>query len=130
MTSKQFPQDLTFAGEQIYSAFWSWHENGYINTLGDLLRMLRLVEYDMGRFDGDALIIDHWEDLRVGLDYIELFGDPNDHDDELPLTFEYRLENVDEDIMYVEELIEGLGESYMFDDLPKPKCMKAKPTVA
>lgn len=130
MAKTRFPQDLTFEGEQIYSAFWSWHEKGYINTLGDLLRRLRVVEYDMNRFDRDALIIDHWEDLRIGLDYVELFGDPNDHYDELPLTFEYRLENVDEDIMYVEELIEVLGESFMFYDLPKPKCMSAQQTVA
>lgn len=130
MTSKQFPQDLMLDGKHIYAAFWSWHEKGYINTLGDLLRKLRLVEYDMNRFDRDALIIDTWEDLWVGLEYVELFGDPNDHDDELPLTFEYRFADVEEDIMYVEELIEGLGESFIFDDLPKPKCMKAKPTVA
>jgi hypothetical protein len=130
MAKKRFPKDLKLAGEHIQSAFCYWHKKRLISTLGSLLNRLRVVEYDMGRFDGDALIADHWEDLRVGLDYVELFGDPNDHDDDLPLTFEYRLENVEDDIYVVELLIERLGPSFEFADLPKPKCVRTNPTAA
>lgn len=130
MAKKQFPRDLKSAAEHIQSAFSYWHETGMTSTLGGLLNTLRVVEYDMTRFDGDALIADHWEDLRVGLYYIELFGDPNDHDDDLPLTFEYRLETVKDDIYVVELLIERLGPSFEFADLPRPKCMTKNPTAA
>ena len=128
MKKKHIPQDLDLVAKHIQFEFRHWHEIGYISTLGDLLRKMRVVEYDMARFDSDALIADHWEYLRVGLDYIELFGDPNKHEYDLPGPFEYRLANVEEDITHIEELIEGLGESFKFSDLPK--SVKKNPNAA
>jgi len=119
---KPLSEDLKFAGEHIRYAFRHWHETGITSTLGGLLNTLRVAEEDMARFDRHALIADHWEDLRVALSYVELFGDPNLHDDDLPLTFEYMLANIKEDIDLVEQLIEGLGESFKFADLPKSKA--------
>ncbi|QGJ70880.1 Hypothetical protein PBC10988_25790 [Planctomycetales bacterium 10988] len=123
MKKKRIPEQLEFVAQHIRHEFNYWYEIGRVRTLGGLLHTLRVVEYDMARFDGDALIADRWEELRLGLDYVELFGDPNDHDDDEPLTFDYRLANVEDDIMCVEELVEGLGESFQFGDLPKPKYM-------
>jgi hypothetical protein len=127
MAKKKFPEDLTFAGEQIRYSFDSWRPS----TLGELQCCLEEVKEEMEQFDGEELMADHWEELTIAGEYQSMFGDPSEWDDEhFPLTFEYRLENVNEDIEFVEELIEGLGESFKFTDLPKPKYMKKKPKAA
>lgn len=130
MAKKRFPQDLVFEAKHIRFEFRYWHDTGMVCTLGDLRRLLREVEDEMSCFDGEALIVDYWDDLGITTDYVSLFGDPDDHDDDVPLTFDYRLANVEEDLMHVEQLIEGLGESFKFTDLPKPKYMKKKPKAA
>lgn len=120
MAKKRFPQDLTFAGETVRYAFDNWQAE----TLGKLLTGLEEVREEMESYDGDALIADHWDELGIAADYAGMFGDPSEwDDDDWPLTFDYRLANVEEDIMYVEQLVEGLGQSFKFDDLPKPKYM-------
>ena len=127
MAKKRFPEDLKFAGETIRYAFNSWQPG----TLGELQSRLEEVRDEMESFDGDDLIADHWDELTIAADYADMFSDPDDRgDDDWPLTFEYRLANVEEDIQYVEELIEGLGETFKFADLPKPKYMQKKKTMA
>ena len=123
MKKQSIPQDLDYEAKHIRFEFRTWHKGGVFNTLGELLTTLREVEDEMSRFDGEALIVDHWDDLGIATDYLNLFSDPHDHNEDWPLTFDYRLSNVDEDIMNVEQLVEGLGESFKFDDLPKPKYM-------
>lgn len=124
MNKKRIPQDLELVAKHIRQEFDHWYETGHVSTLGGLLHTLHVVDEDMTRFDGNALIAEHWEDLRLALYYVELFGDPNEHDDDLPLTFDYRLATVKDDIECVEQLVEGLGESFMFADLPKPEGME------
>jgi len=121
---KRFPQDLKFAGEQIRDAFDSWQPD----TLSDLQSRLQEVQQEMESFDGEDLISDHLDELTVAAEYESLFTDPGDDND--PVTFNYRMANVEEDIEHLEELIEGLGESFKFKDLPKPKHMKKKTQIA
>lgn len=124
MKKKRIPENLDYAAKHIRCAFDHWHQTDVIGTVGDLLTTLQEVIDEMSQFEGDALIVDHWDNLGITTEYINLFGDPDDHqDDDWPLTFDYRLANVEEDIMYVEQLVEGLGESFKFDDLPKPEYM-------
>ena len=127
MAKKRFPEDLKFAGEHVRFAFDTWKPE----TLGELQTCLEEVRDEMEGFDGDDLIADHWDDLTIAAEYESMFGDPSDRgEDEDPLTFEYRMEYVNEDIEFVEELIEGLGETFKFADLPKPKYMQKKKTKA
>lgn len=128
MAKKRFPEDLKFAGEHVRFAFDTWKPG----TLGELQSRLEEVRDEMESFDSDVLIADHWDELTVAADYILLFGDVAEQVEELdlPLDFDYRLANVEEDILQVEELIEGLGESFKFADLPKPKYMRKKKTKA
>lgn len=127
MAKKRFPDELKFAGETVRYAFDSWQPE----TLGELYSCLEEVREEMETFDGEALIADHWEELSIAGEYQSMFGDPSEwDDDDFPLTFDIRLGDVEEDILYVEELIEGLGESFKFIDLPKPKYMRKKKTKA
>lgn len=127
MAKKRFPEELKFAGEHVRFAFDTWKPE----TLGELHTCLEEVREEMESFDGDDLIADHWDELCIAGEYQSMFGDPSEWDDEhFPLTFDYRMENVNEDIEFVEELIEGLGESFKFADLPKPKYMRKKKTKA
>ena len=127
MANKRFPENLKFAGETIRYAFDSWKPE----TLGELQTCLEEVREEMESFDGDDLIADHWDDLTIAAEYESMFGDPRERDeDEEPLTFDCRMENVNEDIEFVEELIEGLGVSFKFIDLPKPKHMRKQKTKA
>jgi hypothetical protein len=128
MAKKRFPEDLKFAGETIRYAFDSWQPG----TLGELQSRLEEVRDEMESFDSDDLIEDHWDELTVAADYVLLFGDVTEQVEELdlPLDFDYRLANVEEDIQQVEELIEGLGESFKFANLPKPKYMRKTKTKA
>lgn len=127
MAKKRFPEELKFAGETVRYAFDSWQPE----TLGELYSCLEEVQEEMERFDGDDLIADYWDELSIAADYASMFSDPDERgSDDWPLTFEYRLANVEEDILHVEELIEGLGESFKFADLPKPKYMRKKKTKA
>jgi len=127
MAKKRFPEELKFAGEHVRFAFDTWKPE----TLGELHTCLEEVREEMESFDGDDLIADHWDELSIAGEYQSMFGDPSEWDDEhFPLTFDYRMENVNEDIEFVEELIEGLGESFKFADLPKPKYMRKKKTKA
>lgn len=130
MTKTPIPHDLDYAAKHMRWEFRAWHDDGMFNDLGDLLRLLQDVEDEMSRFDGDALLVDHWDELSITTDYVTLFGDPDDHDSDWPLTFDYRLGNVEEDISYVESLVEGLGDSFQFDNLPKRKYLRDDSTVA
>lgn len=130
MAKKRIPQHLDFEAKHIRFEFRYWHESGMVSTLSGLLGLLREVEDEMSRFDGNALIVDHWDELGITTDYVSLFGDPGEHDDEWPLTFDERIANVEEDITHVEKLIEGLGESFKFTELSKPKHEKKRPKVA
>lgn len=122
MSKKSIPEDLNYAAGEVRYAFNSWQTD----TIGELLTLLREVEDEMESYDGDALIADHWDELTIAAEYQSMFGDPSDWDDDCyKLTFEYRLANVEDDIMYVEQLIEALGPSFKFTDLPKPKYMKS-----
>jgi hypothetical protein len=128
MARKRFPEDLKFAGEQIRYAFDSWNDDAPIETLEDLRDLLVEVRDEMEEFDGDDLIFEHLDELYLTRDYESLFTEPGDDND--PVTFHDRMANVEEDIEHLEELIEGLGESFKFTDLPKPKHMKKKPKAA
>lgn len=112
--------DRDFYTKQIVFDHGKWiasHPNG---TLGDLLDHLETVRFEMLQYDSDDLIADHIEDLVDAAEYLSCFDDPSeplDDDGDLP-SFAYRLENVDEDILHVDELFELVGESFSVSDLP------------
>lgn len=128
MAKKRFPKDLKFAGEQIRYAFDSWNGDAPIETLEDLRDLLVEVQEEMEEFDGEDLISEHLDELYLTRDYESLFTEPGDDND--PVTFNDRMGYVEEDIEHLEELIEGLGESFKFAHLPTPKHMKKKPKAA
>lgn len=82
-------------------------------TLEELREHLESVRSEMLRYDGQELIADYIDELDVAADYLGTFED----DDDRP-TFDYRLENVDEDLEQVDDLIELVGESFKVADLP------------
>ncbi|MCR9209040.1 MAG: hypothetical protein NXI28_12475 [bacterium] len=94
----------------------SWIRRNPNGTLEELLDFLDSVRYEMRQYDGDELIADHIDDLCDAAVYLADFGD--DEDDDLP-DFDYRMDNINEDIEHVEELIAFDGESFKVADLPK-----------
>lgn len=127
MTKKHIPEDLAFEADHVRFDFRSWIDADMVSTLGDLQALLQEVEDEMTCFDSEALIVDHWDELGVTSDYVSLWGDPSERDeDEDALTFEYRLGNLEEDLRYVEELIDGLGRTFKLSDLPMPQYAKSK----
>ena len=127
MTKKHIPEDLAFEADHVRFDFRSWIDADMVSTLGDLQALLQEVEDEMTCFDTEALIVDHWDELGVTSDYVSLWGDPSERDeDEDALTFEYRLGNLEEDLRYVEELIDGLGRTFKLSDLPMPQYAKSK----
>lgn len=127
MTKKHIPEDLAFEAEHVRFNFRSWIDAEMVSTLGDLQVLLQEVEDEMTCFDSEALIVDHWDELGAASEYVSLWGDPSERDaDEDPLTFQYSLGNLEEDLRYVEELIDGLAESFKISDLPMPKFAKSQ----
>jgi len=128
MTKKPIPSDLQFAASFTSENFDKWEAG---ETLGKLRRFLEVVQEEMCSFDEDELVIDHWDNLCDAADYLTFWGDPKERDtDEDELTFSYRLVNVEEDLMHVEDLIEVLGESFKISDLPMPEYGKKQPEPA
>jgi hypothetical protein len=100
-----------------------WIKNNRSATLADLHQFLQDVAKEFDGFDQDALIADHFDDLWHGADYLSEWADPTT-DGEEPVTFEYRLANVEEDIGHVEDLIELVGDSFKVKSL-RPRKKRA-----
>lgn len=97
-------------------------------TLGDLLTYLNDVQEELLNFDEDEVLAEIIVELDVAATYLSDLtpcDEPVDGDSELA-TVGYRLENVEEDIGYVEELIEEIGEDFPVKRLPKKKPSKAQ----
>lgn len=126
MTKNLIPDGLNYTAERIRFDLRFWLDAQMANNLGDLHRLLEEVQDEMIGVGGDALIVDHWDELEVAAGYISAFGAPTEQEEDLdvPYDFDYRLANVEEDLMHVEQLIEGLGESFKISDLPIPIYVK------
>ncbi|MAX38793.1 MAG: hypothetical protein CME33_19725 [Gimesia sp.] len=107
-----------------------WISNNLTSTLADLLGFLECVRFEFLQYDPDELIVDHFEDLCNGSDYLLDFEDPSEsvNGDELS-TFEHQLETVEEDIMTLDELIELVGESFKLADLPSLEQPTSSPLI-
>jgi hypothetical protein len=112
-------RDRVICTRQVADNHRRWISSKPEGTLADLLVFLECVRFEFLQYDADELIADHIDDLRNGSEYLIDFGDPSEpvDGDELP-TFEYRLANIEEDIMTLDELIELVGESFKVADLP------------
>ena len=97
-----------------------WITNNRSATLADLRQYLEDVAEEFQGYDEDALIADHFGELGDAADYLSEWGDPTT-DGEEPVTFEYRLANVEEDIQHVDDLIELVGESFKVKNLRRNK---------
>lgn len=87
MAKKRIPQTLKHSAEFVRFEFRFWLDAGRVSTLGDLLRLLQEVEEEMMGFNGEDIIVDHWDELGVTTDYINLWGDLDEADSEDRLTF-------------------------------------------
>lgn len=100
-----------------------WIEENKDATLGDLLEYLNSVQDELTAYDEDVVLADIIDELVAAADYLDDFTpveEPLDDDGEMA-TVEYRLANVEEDIEYVEELIDELGEEFLVSQLPQVK---------
>lgn len=111
--------------ETVYRAHRKWIKNNRSATLADLRQFLSDVADEFDGFDDDALIADHFGELWHGADYLSEWADSTT-DGEEPVTFEYRLANVEEDIGNVEDLIELVGPTYKVKSLQPRKRRMAK----
>ena len=76
---------------------------------------------------GDELIVDHIGDLCHAALYLSDFGDEDDEQRD----FDYRMDNIDEDIESVEYLIALDGESFKVANLPtKDELLNSRRAVA
>lgn len=100
-----------------------WIKENKDATLGDLLEYLNSVQDELTAYDEDVVLADIIDELVTAADYLDDFTpveEPLDDDGEMA-TVEYRLANVEEDIEYVEELIDELGEEFLVSQLPQVK---------
>jgi midasin (ATPase involved in ribosome maturation) len=111
--------------ETVYRAHKKWIKNNRSATLADLRQFLSDVADEFDGFEEDALIADHFGELWHGADYLSEWADPTTDSDE-PVTFEYRLANVEEDIGNVEDLIELVGDSFKVKSLQPRKKRAGK----
>lgn len=106
--------------EAVYRAHRKWIKNNRSATLADLRQFLSDVADEFDGFEETALIADNFGELWHGADYLSEWADPTT-DGEEPVTFEYRLANVEEDIGNVEELIELVGATFKVKSLQPRK---------
>ncbi len=118
-TSSKSLAATAFCADHVVMSHGAWFKNHPKGTLEELNEFLDSVLSEMENYDSNELIADHIDDLCDAAEYLADFQPPTEPvcDDELA-TFEYRLVNVEEDIMYLEELIELVGESFKVADLP------------
>lgn len=102
--------------ERVYRTHQQWIKNNGSATLTDLRQFLQDVSDEFYTHDGDNLIADYFHGLGDAADYLSEFADPT-KDGEEPVTFEYRLANVEEDIWHIEDLIKLVGDSFKLKNL-------------
>lgn len=116
---------LEILKKEIGRKFSLWRKPNQSATLGDLLQFLDRAQDELLSFDGDDLLVDIECELSDAANWLATWeSNEGCFDDEKPLTVEYRLANMEEDISQVEELVEELGESFIVKLLPKWKSPK------
>ena len=114
-------EHLAFVRKEVGNNHSRWITARRSATLGDLLAHLEGVQDELMSFNDDDILADIADELGDAADYLSDFApldEPVGLDGELA-TVEYRLANVEEDIGFVEELIEAVGRSYKVSRLPK-----------
>lgn len=117
-----------FLFDTVASAHRIWIKANRNSKLGDLLTYLNDVQDELLGFNEDDVLAQIIGELDVAADYLSVFtpvDEPVDGKEELA-TVGYRLVNVEEDIGYVEELIEEFSEAFTLKRLPKQKPWKVK----
>jgi len=109
--------------EGVYLAHRKWIKNNRSATFADLRQFLQGVADEFDGYGEDAIIADHFGELGDAADYLSEWADPTT-DGEEPVTFEYRLANVEEDIRNVEDLIEFVGSAFKVKSL-RPRKKRA-----
>jgi hypothetical protein len=107
------------AMEHVVLAHHDWIAGHPEGSLGELADFLESVESELMDYDGDEFIADCIDDMVDAADYLAGFEEPSEPvcNDGLA-TIEYRLGNIEDDIMSVDELIEIVGRSFKVADLP------------
>jgi hypothetical protein len=109
-------EDLLWLKRHVGEGFTRWRSANPKATLADLLQFLEEVEQEMYSFNDDDVIEEVRDELDNAYEYLLEWDVSTDHE-----TVLYRLENVEEDKGYVEELIEELSPSFRVSRLPKRK---------
>ena len=113
---EQHKEHVLWLKRQVGRAFTKWRELHADATLGDLLEFLEEVQEKLHGFNDDDVIEEIRDELGIAEDYLSEWDASTDHE-----TVLYRLEDVEQDKGYVEELIEELSPSFRVSRLPKWK---------
>jgi hypothetical protein len=102
-----------------------WITVNPVGTLSELLALLESVRDECDCFNEEDVIADYADDLSCdAVVYFSAWGNLSELvDGEMPATFAYRRDNLDEDIRFVEELYDSLGGDVVVADLAAmPEC--------
>lgn len=114
-------EHLAFLKREVGASHGRWIRSHRTATLSDLLAYLEGVQEELIAFNDDDVLAEIANELGDAADYLSDFApleEPVDSDGELA-TVEYRLANVEEDIRFVEELVEAVGGLFKVARLPK-----------
>lgn len=115
MSKKQNIDKFTL--EVVANAHRRWIKDNQSATLRELYYYLLSVETEFDRHDDDERIIDHIDGFnKEAAHYVRQF-DELEFDCGIPVTIEYRLENLIEDIGHVQKLITEAGTGHPIEKL-------------
>lgn len=110
---------VTFAKATVLREQKWWIESNPHGSLAELLALLESVRDECDCFHGNDVIADHVDELSSeAVDYFSCWGELSEPvDDDMPATFGYRRDYLDEDIDSVEELYDALGGDVVVAEL-------------
>lgn len=120
--SKKAKEHLVFLLETVGFDHSTWIKTHPRATLFELLEYLEGVRDELNEFNDDDILAEIINELGDAGEYLRGFSpvdEPIVSGDDKLADVGYRLENVEEDIRYVEELIEEVGETFLVKRLPK-----------
>lgn len=109
---------------EVAGAHGPWiRDNQKTATLADLSSYLEGIAEEFDCYDDDALLKDHIDELGDAGDYVRLFTGLVCEDTGEPYTFEYRRDNLDCDIDFLQSLINEVGSTCRVKNLVSFACL-------
>lgn len=116
-----------FTLDVVANAHRCWIRDNQSSTLIELYSYLLSVESVFDCFDDEERVIDHIDEFNEEADHYVRQFEELEFDCGLPVTFQYRRDNLDEDIDHVQELIEEAGVSFAISELVPHACLDRIP---